>query len=133
MQNSDALPPQDGSEAPPSPHIPPDDVVWAFRLIRRAVQGFGSAHDARDRGYDDAAEKIDAEGVDTIRHAFTEVPQLKEALPRLHAMLDDAKKVADGGFEIEAELLQAEKVMASEPADSAGNGKLSSRHPTARP
>jgi hypothetical protein len=76
-------------------------------LIRRAVAGFGSAHDARDRGYEEAAERLDAEGNEMIRAAFDNAPGLRPLLPETWARVARGDDVADCGFEINREIAAA--------------------------
>lgn len=102
--------PDSPSQASDTPKVSSEQarqLLWAFDRIRNAVARFGSAHDARDRGYHEAAEKIDAEGVEDIRDVFARVAGLQDWLPQLAAMLHDATKVADGGFTINPEMDRA--------------------------
>ncbi len=82
-------------------------LISRIGVVRSQLARFGSAHDARDRGYDAAADAIDREGNEAIRAAFAHAPALAGLLPKTHARILAGDDLADLGFEISDEIAAA--------------------------
>jgi hypothetical protein len=86
--------------------IEPELRPWLHRILD-AVRAFGSAHDARDRGYDAEADRIDREETQVVRELCTRSASLPRLLPELWSLVAAGQPLADRGFEIAAEVRAA--------------------------
>lgn len=84
----------------------PQVRAWLHRILD-AVRAFGSAHDARDRGYYDSADRIDREETEVIRRLCRESVALQELLPVLWERVVANEPLADEGHAISAEVQAA--------------------------
>ena len=73
-------------------------------LIMAGVAEFGSAQNAMDRGFDDAAAGLEQRGHDYIRSAFRNAPELQTMLPVLWSKVVSGDNLADEGFAIRKEV-----------------------------
>ena len=84
-------------------------VERAFYLIQQDVAEFGSALHAYDRGYVEAADRIEEQATASIRQTFDATPILRELLPKLWARLAGGQNIADSGYDILDEIARAKQ------------------------
>ena len=84
-------------------------IIASLALIDSAVATFGSALHAYDRGYQDAADRLDLEGNQMIATAFRNAPELQDLLPWLWSQCLRELPLQELGYQIRAELEAARR------------------------